>query len=278
MLSNQILAQNNNQEKTSDKNNIKDIENNELSNDKSSTKTIEKIKKNKRFLIELSTTPQYTYRTILNNKAYYNPDLGKTYFNNRENGNYSFATGLRLYYILNDKWKISTGVEFSQYSQKMKIKSFDLKTDNKNSYYAYTSIGINNLTINSSNLINNADFLGSSTIYSFINIPVTTEYKITNCCFITGGINYNFMVSKEVNWQANDYNGNFSITTNTITGVNSHNFNFIIGVGYIKSFGTKLSMVISPQFSTYITSITNNLPINTYPYSLGLKISMRIKL
>lgn len=281
LVNTQFIFPNNNIENNDKPNNneisVIGTQNNEVKNDDTPNEENMRKEEENRFSIELSITPHYSYRTLYNNASYYDPDLGKAYFNSREKPNISFSAGFQLIYKLNERWKINIGAAYSQYSQKMRISSFDLKTDNQNRYYIYTSIGINDLTINSSEPVSNVDFLKSHIIYSFINIPLTAEYKLTDKFFITGGINYIFLFAKNINWQAEDYNGNFSTTTNNVTGLKTSNFSFMLGAGYVKSIGQNFSLIINPHYTSFMTSITNEMPVKTYPYSFGLKLGLRYK-
>jgi len=265
---------------TSEKNSVSAnqeiVENNAGKNKRN--KGFEKKHLKKRFSISIYATPQYSFRTLIPNTAYSVPDMDKTYFNEHEKGSFNFSAGVQLSYELNKKWIITTGVEYAQYSQKMKISSFYLTTDNQNGYYAYTSIGKDDLIIHSSIPISDTNFLESSKIYSFINIPVDIEYKLSKNFFLTGGISYNFLVSTDVNWQAEDYNGDFTITTNNITGIKESNFSFMIGIGYEQSIGSKFSFVVNPRFTTFITSFTKEIPVKTYPYTVGVKLGVKYKL
>lgn len=231
-----------------------------------------------KFSLNINVSPQYSFRTLQNNVSYMIPDIGEKYFNEHEKGNFSYSTGLQLLYTLNKKWEISGGLEYSRYSQSIGINGFDLKTDNQNDYYVYTSIGKDDLIINSSVPVNDSEFLKSSKIYSFINIPLGLEYYLINNFFITGGISYNHLLTTDVNWQAEDFNGDFSIITNNITGIKRSNFSFSIGAAYKKIINSKLSLVINPQFTAFITSFTREMPVKTYPYTLGIKFGLRYKI
>jgi len=228
-----------------------------------------------KFSISIYATPQYSFRTVYDNSSYAVRDMGKTYFNKHEKGSFGFSTGLQLFYTFNSRWKISGGIEYVRHIQHMEINGFDLKTDNQNGYYAYSSIGRDDLAINSSLPINDSGFLKSYRNYSFINIPVSVEYSLIDNFFITVGLSYNFLVSTDINWQAEDYGGDFSITTGNIAGIKTNSFSFIIGAGYEKSLSSKFSLVINPQFTTFITSITKEMPVKTYPFTFGLKVIVR---
>ncbi len=231
-----------------------------------------------RFSIGIYATPQYSFRFLSANSTYSVPDIGKEYFNDREKGAFSFTAGLQLYYSLNNKWKLSTGAEYSTYSQNMELNGFDFKQDNQNGYYVYTSIGKDNLTINSSVPVSDSEFIKSSKVYSFINIPLGIEYSITNNFFVNGSLVYSLLVSSDVNWKAEDFNGDFSVSTDNITGINANNFSVMLGIGYKKAFGSKFSVVVNPQVSSFVTSFTSKMPVKTYPFAAGLNIGLRYKL
>lgn len=231
-----------------------------------------------KFSLELFFSPEFSYRFLFNNPDYYNPDLSKTYFNSRENPNLSFSGGLLFVYQVNEKWRITGGLAYSQYSQKMKANSFDLKINNQNGYYIYTSIGLSDVTISSSVPVNKSDFLKSTAVYSFIDIPVGAEYQLSKHFFINGGINYSFMFDKNINWQAEDYNGDFNVQTNDIVGLKISNLSFVVGAGFEQKFRNKFRLILNPSFKMFVTSLTHELPVKTHPYSIGLKIGLRYKL
>jgi len=245
---------------------------------KKAGKTVSLKKFFKRISIGLYVTPQYSFRFLTANSAYTVPDIGIEYFNDREKGAFSFTAGLQLYYSLNNKWKLSTGAEYSTYSQNMELNGFDFKQDSQNGYYVYTSIGKDNLTINSSVPVSDSEFIKSSKVYSFINIPLGIEYSITNNFFVNGSFVYSLLVSSDVNWKAEDFNGDFSVSTDNITGINANNLSVMLGIGYKKTFGTKFSVVINPQISSFVTSFTSKMPVKTFPFAAGLNIGLRYKL
>ncbi len=230
------------------------------------------------FSIGIYATPQYSFRFLSANSAYSVPDIGKEYFNDREKGAFSFTAGLQIYYSLNNKWKLSTGIEYSTYSQNMELSGFDIKQYPQNGYYVYTSIGKDNLTINSSVPVSDSDLIKSSKVYSFINIPIGVEYSITNIFFVNGSLVYSLLVSSDVNWKAEDFDGDFSVSNDNITGINANNLSVMLGIGYKKTFGTKFSVVVNPQITSFVTSFTSKMPVKTFPFAAGLNIGLRYKL
>lgn len=227
---------------------------------------------------EINISPQYTYRALFVNNNYLNPELDKAYFNSREMPDLNFASGLQLFYKLNSKWEVTMGIAYAKYSQKMKANSFDVQTNQYNGYHIYTSFGRNDLTISSSVPINKSDFIKSRIEYSFISIPIQAQYRLNSNYFINGGISYSFMVAQDVNWQAIDYNGDFFIETNNIYGLNSSFLSLVTGMGSNIKLKEKLSLVINPTFTMFLTSLTNKMPVNTYPFSFGLKVGFRYNL
>lgn len=229
------------------------------------------------FSYGLYFTPQYSYRLLFANNKYIIPDLGVDYFKEKEDGSMGLRAGMQFLYKLNDNLKISSGFEYSMFSQKMTIRRFDIKQDETSGYYTYTSMGRNNLTLSSSIPIDSILFLKSSSVYSFVNIPLTAEYMINDNIFINGGINYSFLFSENVLWRADNYDGDFSIELENVSGLRTSNFSFILGLGYKYELNRKYSIIANPQITSFITSISNKMPVNTYPYSFGLKLSLRRK-
>jgi hypothetical protein len=228
-----------------------------------------------KFSLGLCFTPQYSFRKLYDNQTVYNPDLGINYYNNREKGDFGFKVELQLYYFINNKWNIRTGIDYWQYTQKIEVSKFDLVNISHNQYLINTSVGDNILTIRSSTPIAKADLFKSSLVYSYINVPLIIEYNFSKNMFISGGINYNILIDKSIDWEAENYTGDFSITTEDISGVESSNLSLSLGAGYQRTIIPNLQAYISPQFTYFATSLSKQLPVNSYPYTFGLKIGLK---
>ena len=228
-----------------------------------------------KFSLGLGFTPQYSFRMLYDNPTVYSPDLGIKYYNNREKGNFGFMVGLQLYYSINNKWNILTGIDYWQYTQKIEVSKFDLVSISHNQYIINTSVGDNILTISSTIPITKADLFKSSLVYSYINVPLIFEYNFSKNIFFSGGINYNILIEKSMDWEAENYSGDFSIKTEDISGVESSNLSLSLGAGYQRTIIPNLRAYISPQFTYFATSLSKQLPVNSYPYTFGLKIGLK---
>ena len=81
---------------------------------------------------------------------------------------------------------------------------------------------------------------------------------------------------QNMNWQAEDYNGNFTETTaDPINGLKFGGISIAVGLGKEKYIARQLSLTIIPSLRINLTSLNYTSPVKSYPYSWGLNAGLR---
>ncbi len=228
------------------------------------------------FFIEGSITPELSYRALSVNNKYSLPDYGKSYFNQAERPDFTFSAGISGGFGITDKLILKSGVYYSRYSYTMKTEAFNLIKTGSNGYLVYTSSGAVNITLISSDSLSKESFVKSSIDFSFVNVPLTAEFHLRNNYFLDIGLNLSMLAGQNMNWQAEDYDGNFSDTSaDQIDGLEFSSLSMKIGLGKEKYLTRQLSVLINPSVRINLTSLNKTVPVKSYPYSLGLNAGLR---
>lgn len=228
------------------------------------------------FFIEGFVSPEISYRALVTNTQYSVPDYGKTYFNKKEKPDFTFSTGVSGGFFISDNIIFRSGIFYSRYSLKFKTEALHLLNTGPDGNLVYTSSGIVNLKLISSDSISNESLLKSSLNFSYLNIPFVAEFHFTNNYFINLGLNLNMLVGQNMNWQAENYDGNFSnANADPIDGLEHGTISMIIGFGTEKHLARKLSMILNPSLKICLSSINNTAPVKSYPYVWGMNAGLR---
>lgn len=228
------------------------------------------------FFIEGFVSPEISYRALLTNTKYSIPDYGKTYFNKKEKPDFTFSAGVSGGFGITDKLILRTGIFYSRYSLKFKTEAFHLLNTGFDGNLVYTSSGQVNITLISSDSLSNESLIRSSLNFSYLTIPVIAELHFKNNYFFDLGLNLNMLVGQNMNWQAEDYDGNFSdASVDPIDGLELINISMIVGIGKEKYITPHLSMILNPSLRINLTSINNTAPVKSYPYIWGLNAGLR---
>lgn len=228
------------------------------------------------FFIEGFVSPEISYRTLVTNTQYSVPDYGKTYFNKKEKPDFTFSTGVSGGFFISDNIIFRSGIFYSRYSLKFKTEALHLLNTGPDGNLVYTSSGIVNLQLISSDSISNESLLKSSLNFSYLNIPFVAEFHFKNNYFINLGLNLNMLVGQNMNWQAENYDGNFSnANADPIDGLEPGTISMIIGFGTEKHLARKLSMILNPSLKICLSSINHTAPVKSYPYVWGMNAGLR---
>ncbi len=227
-----------------------------------------------RYYIEPFFSPEISYRALAVNKGYSREDYNKAYFNARDRVDFTFSTGINAGYLLSDKITLKSGLFYSQYRQKFKTEAVYVLHDNITGYYMYTSSGVANLSIVSSDTVSIDSFIKSSIRFDYINLPLIIAFRIASNYTLNLGINFNYIISHSLNWQSKDFIGDQS-QSDKITGTNSGNISLIAGLEIEKPLTEKIKLIINPSINVQLTSLSSTSPVKTYPYSWGLHTGLR---
>jgi len=238
--------------------------------------TAENSQRHTHFFIEGYVSPEISYRALSVNSKYSMPDYGKSYFNKAERPDFTFSAGISGGFRITDKLILKSGAYYSRYSFKFKTDAFNLINTGTGGNLVYTSSGPVNITFISSDSISKESLIKSSISFSFVNIPVIAEFHFGNNYFINLGLNLNILTGQNMNWQAEDYDGNFLETAaDPIDGLEFGSLSMTAGIGEEKYITRQLSVLINPSVRINLTSLNKTAPVKSYPYSLGLNAGLR---
>ena len=228
------------------------------------------------FFIEGFVSPEISYREIVVNTKYNIPDYGKTYFNKKEKPDFTYSTGFSGGFGISDNIILRSGVFYSRYSLRFKTDALHLVNNGTDGNFVYTSSGSVNLSFSSSDSLSKESLLKSSLNFSYLNVPLIAEIHFMNNYFINLGFNFNILVGQNMNWQAENYDGNFSnANADPIDGLEPINISMIVGFGTEKHLTRKLSMIVNPSLMICLSSINKTAPVKSYPYVWGLNAGLR---
>lgn len=228
------------------------------------------------FFIEGFVSPEISYRALVTNTQYSVPDYGKTYFNKKEKPDFTFSTGISLGFGITDNIILRSGILYSRFSLKFKTEALHLLNTGPDGDLVYTSSGPVILQLISSDSLSNESLIKSSLNFSYLNIPLVAELHFMNNYFINLGLNFNMLVGQNMNWQAENYDGNFSnATSEPIKGLKSNSLSIILGFGTEKPVSHNLSIILNPTLKVHLSSMNNTAPVKSYPYVWGLNAGLR---
>jgi hypothetical protein len=196
----------------------------------------------------------------------------------RQDGDGTFATGLRLAYDISNRWSIITGCYYSLYSYNINptIIYAQQQENGTVGYSITTSSGTVFLPYSTGTAhIGDSIKVKGSSSRGYLSIPLQAKYKIAIGrkldFYATGGFSVNFAHYKEtqIHWE-NTALQEGDLSVQNINGLNmvQYSYNFGFGAEYLVRRG--LSIYAEPYLNGSFTSINNNTPVITYPYFFGL--------
>jgi hypothetical protein len=228
------------------------------------------------FFVEGYVSPEISYRVLSVNSKYSMPDYGKSYFNKAERPDFTFSAGISGGLRITDKLILKSGAYYSRYSYKLKTEAFNLINTGSDGYLAYTSSGPVNITLISSDSLSTKSLVKSSLNFSYLNVPLIAEIHFRNNYFLDLGLNLNMLAGQNMNWQAENFDGNFSETAaDPIDGLEFGSLSLTVGLGKEKYITRQLSIIVNPSVRINLTSLNNTAPVKSYPYSWGLNAGLR---
>lgn len=200
----------------------------------------------------------------------------------QQDGDGTFAIGLRIAYDLSDRWTIQTGAYYSNYSYNIKptVIYAQQQENGQVGYSIPTSSGTVFLPNSAvpARLGDSMQVRGSSS-RSYISIPLQVKYTFAETSrfrfYMDGGFSINIADYKKTGilWENTAFQeGNVNVQD--IYGLNSvqYSYNFGIGATYLIRRG--LSVYTEPFINGSVTSINENTPVITYPYYFGWSVGL----
>jgi len=228
--------------------------------------------------------PVYAYRNIEIMGEDLPPNVinDEGYYNDVENGVYSFSGGLDIAYNFEKNWSFQSGLLYSKIGQQIDdiIALEDL--DSKDNYLISTSIGPIDITeegipYETNNASIREDSTGnlvfiSSNIYQnfeYIEIPLVIKYKVLDNRFsmnLSGGLSPGLMVNNTAYMQIEELDYQLDRSEEFYPVI----YNTVIGVGLDYAIKSNLHLSFTPAFKYSLNSIRKDHSIQYHPYSISL--------
>jgi hypothetical protein len=204
-------------------------------------------------------------------------------FNKREQPGLSYSAGWKVGYDLGKHWTLFTGASYSASSQKIKPTIiYPEKADKGDLQYSLsTSSGDAQLPdVSGKPLATDSLTLRSFSTQSlqFISVPLIVQYTVTRKKIgfhAYAGFSMNYLVGESLLVEMpSSGSDDHPYTVNSLTGVNRFHAGVVAGVGGQYAITNHLTLMLDPEFIGSITAINYNTPVKSYPYSLGLMLSL----
>ncbi len=229
----------------------------------------------RKYFIEGFYSPELSYRFITQNPEYKQTRYNKAYFNARDKADFTFSAGLYGGLSLNESFSLMSGIYYSQYAQKFKTEAVNILHNSYQGYFLYTSTGVANLMLSSSDSIPAETFLNSSIRYNYLNLPLILDYKVFRYQHINFGFNFNYLLSQELNWQSENSDGNTEPHYDEVSGIKTAMVSLILGTTYEHPLTHNISFIINPTLKLHVMAFSKSSPVHAYPYSWGLRVGVR---
>ncbi len=256
--------------------------------------TINPVQKNSfnlsKFAISAFFSPDFNYHHLIDdhdaddNKV---PQQHKDHSNAKddeklESPDFSYTTGVLLKYDLTNKWSLQSGCVYSSSVRKIKPSTIYAEegNDSEAHYLLNTSLGTSELPNSTMSIPQVGDSVNlkkdSKQILHFINIPLIVRYQFVKnrfCYYAYSGLSANILI-KEQSEVTIENPTSETVRINNITGLKKITYSFLLGIGIQYNLYKGISIFTEPVFRRSITSINQNTPVTSYPYSIGFNTGL----
>ncbi len=201
----------------------------------------------------------------------------KDFYDENEQGTYSFASGVSLEYKTKSRWAVFSGIYKTTLGQTNgNIPENLVEEIQKKTYILTTSAGdisINNQHNFSNWQTNENEILqAKQTIellqnFEYLEIPLNVKFNLLQdyskfSVNIIGGFSTNILLKNRVFLQSETQKYEIGTTNN----INKFIYNSNLGVGVAYKLGKKMSLNVEPSFKYSLVPINKNYPIYYRPY------------
>jgi hypothetical protein len=240
-------------------------------------------KKNNRFSLTAFYAPELDNRLYTkDNDSDDQKNTNDDDYKEREAAGYSFSTGLKGGYSLNEHWTFFAGLEYLAVSQRISpLTVYSEPTEPGARHYVLnTSSGSAELpNTGVAPTATDSLMLNSSTLaLKFINIPLIAQYGIRKKRFLWygfAGVSLNYLVAEKLIVELPNNNGGADLyTIRNLNGTNKFNLGLVAGLGMGYSISERFSLHLEPGFKGMLTAVNSNTAVKSYPYSMGLNVGL----
>jgi len=234
-------------------------------------------------------SPVFSYRFAQTNADYAEPRRAsadgitkeiqdKDFYDEKEQGTYSFASGISVEYKTKSRWALLSGIYITTLGQANGNISQDLITDiQQQTYIITTSAG--SISVNDSHnfsawkqpesqlLENKPQTVELLQNFEYVEVPLNLKYNFVNnisrvSVSFVAGISTNVLLKNRVFLQSETQKYEIGKTNN----INKFIYNSNLGLGFAYKFGHKVYMNVEPSFKYSLVPLNKNYPIYYRPY------------
>ena len=202
----------------------------------------------------------------------------------REKSEYSFIAGINLQYHINNNWSVGSGISYSSLVKSMHVPFVYAEASGENQYHFMypTSNGAIELPNDGGHLqAKEGDTLWENSKCKqeirFINLPIQLRYlflKNKFTWYASAGLTANFIIQDRAKIAM--YTSEITVTNN-VKGLKKANFGYLFGIGVSYALKKNLDIYLEPNLRGSLTSITENMPVNSYPHFMGVSTGITLK-
>ncbi len=221
------------------------------------TEPVASTPKERKIALGLSFSPDYSYRSLKGISA--NGKAIAELRNNTELPVFAFTSGVKLSTLLKKRFTFETGILFSQkgYKQKPQELISQIYDPAIAKSFAY------------------------QITYSGIDVPIKLNFypvKTTKGgLFISAGIANNLIMSNKVTYTSEYYNAPSQTVKDIKMGL-LYMPSLLLSVGYQQQLSERLFLKAEPSYRRALLDLNGSTLIKTYLYSMGLDVSLFLKL
>ena len=256
-------------------------------NDKSISKTVTTNPPiQSRFFITGFYSPDVSFSHLKGDQSG-NLNVNTSKIDNSETETFSSTVGALLEYKLSRHWSLQSGLTLSTTNIDIHPETIYAEPDNSGviKYKISTSSGDAYILPSFSNNPDMGDSIHSmSTTHTlqYLGIPLAIKYNIFSRRRFTlnamSGLTANFLTRGTITTNLEKGNNNESETTNNIYGLKRFYVSGIAGIDLNYNVYKDLSVCFSPAFRFALNSINKDVPIKSFPNSLGFSLGLKIRL
>ncbi len=234
-----------------------------------------------------SLTAFYSHNiTFYNYQNSQSLNSNSTDFEKDENYASSSTLGVLAEYLISKHFSLQSGLTLSTTNIDLAPETIYAQTDNygKIKYQINTSSGYGYILPSFNNNPSIGDSLlsiSTSHTLQYVGIPEAIKYSIHKGKFAVNaraGLVTNFLTKGIISTEVEKGNDNEIETTDKIHGLKSFYLSGITGVGLDYNVYKNWSVSFSPTFRFALNSINKNLPIKSYPNSVGFSLGVKTEL
>lgn len=236
------------------------------------------IERKNNFFIAAFYSPDFTKNHLIQNASGGTEPVIEYY--EHEKVNYAFSAGIKIQYDLTKHLAFAIGATYSTLSYTSNLTNIFADYNSKNELRFLYTTSCGNIEIPNDNpaALQKGDTLKLNTNcdldIKFISIPLSVNYQLIKKRFsfyAYTGICANFLLQAKSKLSLNDIE---TTIINSVDGVKKMNYGYLFGAGIRYKPFDHLGLFIEPSYRGSINSLTQDISVNCYPFSLGLKMGL----